>query len=75
REAKENKAKLDELTGLAQIDERKALWVKEARKVYQSLHNFLDQIASHPDSSALISQHVEHLKAYIKSLYDVTRAL
>ncbi|MFH7611819.1 toxin, partial [Pseudomonas syringae pv. tagetis] len=34
--------------------------------VYQSLHNFLDQIASQPYSSALISQHVEHLKAYIK---------
>ncbi|WP_055010600.1 alpha-xenorhabdolysin family binary toxin subunit B [Pseudomonas caricapapayae] len=75
REARETKAKLDELTGLAQIDESKALWVKEARKVYQSLYNFLDQIASQPDSSALISQHVEHLKAYIKSFYDVTRAL
>ncbi|KPB23193.1 Uncharacterized protein ALO61_03314 [Pseudomonas savastanoi pv. nerii] len=73
QETKVIKEKLDELTGLAGVAQSKALWVQEAKKVYQSLYHFLDQITSPGDASALISQHVEQLKTYIKSFYDVKR--
>ncbi|EFW81583.1 alpha-xenorhabdolysin family binary toxin subunit B [Pseudomonas savastanoi] len=73
QETKVIKEKLDELTGLAGVAQSKALWVQEAKKVYQSLYHFVDQITSPGDASALISQHVEQLKTYIKSFYDVKR--
>ncbi|WP_457792880.1 alpha-xenorhabdolysin family binary toxin subunit B [Pseudomonas syringae] len=75
QEAKATAAKLDELTGLAGVSQSKALWVEEAKKVYQSLYNFLEQITQQDDSSAKISQHVEHLKTYIKSFYDTKRVV
>ncbi|KTB94098.1 MULTISPECIES: alpha-xenorhabdolysin family binary toxin subunit B [Pseudomonas] len=73
REAKAIKEKLDELTALAGVAQSKALWVQEAKKVYQSLYHFLDQITSPVDTSTLISQQVEQLQTYIKSFYDVKR--
>ncbi|RMM48198.1 Binary cytotoxin component [Pseudomonas syringae pv. aptata] len=73
REAKAIKEKLDELTALAGVAQSKALWVQEAKKVYQSLYHFLDQIKSPVDTSTLISQQVEQLQTYIKSFYDVKR--
>ncbi|MDY2564376.1 alpha-xenorhabdolysin family binary toxin subunit B [Pseudomonas syringae] len=73
QEAKSINGRLDELTGLADISKSKALWVKEARKVYHSLYNFLDQITSQDDASAPISTPVEKLKTYIKSFYDIRR--
>ncbi|EPM57971.1 binary cytotoxin component [Pseudomonas syringae pv. actinidiae ICMP 19071] len=73
QEEKATAAKLDELTGLAGVSQSKTLWVNEAKKVYQSLYNFLDQINLPNDYSASISQHVEHLKTYIKSFYDTKR--
>ncbi|MDU8502368.1 alpha-xenorhabdolysin family binary toxin subunit B [Pseudomonas syringae] len=72
-EAKVIKGKLDELTGLAGVDQSKALWVQEAKKVYGSLYHFLDRITSPDDSTASISPHVEQLKTYIKSFYNVKR--
>ncbi|KPX74599.1 putative Binary cytotoxin component [Pseudomonas syringae pv. maculicola] len=75
QEAKGTAAKLDELTELAGVSQSKMLWVEEAKKVYQSFYNFLDQINSQDDSSAKISQHVEHLKTYIKSFYDTKRVV
>ncbi|RMU32419.1 Binary cytotoxin component [Pseudomonas avellanae] len=73
REAKVIKEKLDELTALAGVAQSKALWVQEAKKVYQSLYHFLDQITSPVDTSTLISQQVEELQTYIKSFHDVKR--
>ncbi len=73
QEAKSINGRLDELTGIADISKSKALWVKEARKVYQSLYNFLDQITSQDDASAPISTPVEKLKTYIRSFYDIRR--
>ncbi|NAP03048.1 toxin [Pseudomonas syringae] len=73
REAKAIKEKLDELTALAGVAQSKALWVQEAKKVYQSLYHFLDQITSPVDTSTLISQQVGQLQTYIKSFYDVKR--
>lgn len=73
REAKAIKEKLDELTALAGVAQSKALWVQEAKKVYQSLYHFLDHITSPVDTSTLISQQVEQLQTYIKSFYDVKR--
>ncbi|MCF5429421.1 alpha-xenorhabdolysin family binary toxin subunit B, partial [Pseudomonas syringae] len=75
QEAKSINGRLDELSGLADISKSKALWVKEARKVYQSLYNFLDQITSQDDASAPISTPVEKLKTYIKSFYDIRRVV
>ncbi|WP_084913723.1 alpha-xenorhabdolysin family binary toxin subunit B [Pseudomonas syringae] len=67
--------KLDELNGLASVDQSKTLWVQEARKVYQSLYSFLDTCLSPDQSSASISQHVEQLKTYVKSFYGIKRTL
>ncbi|WP_440778587.1 alpha-xenorhabdolysin family binary toxin subunit B [Pseudomonas syringae] len=75
QEAKGTAAKLDELTELAGVSQSKMLWVEEAKKVYQSFYNFLEQITQQDDSSAKISQHVEHLKTYIKSFYDTKRVV
>ncbi|WP_055001001.1 alpha-xenorhabdolysin family binary toxin subunit B [Pseudomonas cannabina] len=75
REATATAAKIDELTGLASVNQSKALWVEEAKKVYRSLYNFLDQITPQDDSSASISPYVEQLKTYIKSFYDVKRVV
>ncbi|MCF5758292.1 alpha-xenorhabdolysin family binary toxin subunit B, partial [Pseudomonas syringae] len=62
-----------ELTALAGVAQSKTLWVQEAKKVYQSLYHFLDQITSPADTSTSISQQVEHLQTYIKSFYNVKR--
>ncbi|WP_440857072.1 alpha-xenorhabdolysin family binary toxin subunit B [Pseudomonas syringae] len=73
REAQATREKLDELTALAGVAQSKTLWVQEAKKVYQSLYHFLDQITSPADTSTSISQQVEHLQTYIKSFYNVKR--
>ncbi|KPC27952.1 Binary cytotoxin component [Pseudomonas syringae pv. cilantro] len=75
QEAKATAEKLDELTELAGVSQSKMLWVEEAKKVYRSFYNFLDQINSQDDSSALISQQVEQLRTYMKSFYDVKRVV
>ena len=73
RETQATREKLDELTALAGVAQSKTLWVQEAKKVYQSLYHFLDQITSPADTSTSISQQVEHLQTYIKSFYNVKR--
>ncbi|KTB82344.1 alpha-xenorhabdolysin family binary toxin subunit B [Pseudomonas syringae] len=73
QEAKAIAGKLDELNELDGVNQSKTLWVQEAKKVYESLYSFLDNVTLQEESSASISKHVEQLKAYIKSFYTTSR--
>ncbi|WP_439849847.1 alpha-xenorhabdolysin family binary toxin subunit B [Pseudomonas syringae] len=73
QEARAIAGKLDELNELDGVNQSKTLWVQEAKKVYESLYSFLDNVTLQEESSASISKHVEQLKAYIKSFYTTSR--
>ncbi|QXG46515.1 alpha-xenorhabdolysin family binary toxin subunit B [Pseudomonas viridiflava] len=73
KEAKAVTRKLEELATLAGLDNNRMIWVQQSRKLSDSLYRFLENDVSKVKDPTLVNQQIEHLSAYMRSIYSVTR--
>ena len=67
--------KMDEITALASVQQNKAVWAQESRKLHRSLYDFLDAHDHEDRMDPAFSHSLTRLKTYIRSIADVRRTL
>lgn len=72
KEAKAIARDLEELATLASLDNNRAVWAQQSRKLSDSLYRFLENDALKVPT--LVNLHVDQLSAYMKSIYSITRS-